>query len=175
MTPTILARLAVIGLGIATLSGCATTLTAEPGDPQQPAYACASWVDFPDEAAMFAEARLVVSGVVGAADGTLDFATGPGERHLVTIEQVHKGDYRGAELRVAALRDYCVGTPPEPASDPLVEGQRVMLYLNPYTGDMTGEDWPDDLDEVEAWSTLTPYAGVSPLPDERKPELPTDG
>lgn len=127
-----------------TLSGCG--LVTPP--------ACADWGTYDPQQA-YEEASLVVEGIVGADNGRLAFTTGPGIRHQVSVEAVLKGEYGEETLDAAAPRDYCVADPPEPAEDPLQEGDRVLLFLHPSDG---------------GWSTLTPYDGV--LPYSEGDELP---
>ena len=129
------------------------------------AHSCVSWVDFADPQAMYDDSTLVVSGVADAADGSVELLSGPGERHRFEVDEVFKGDFDGDEIWVAAPRDYCVAEPPQPADDPIPTGERVILFLHPASSEPVpvGEE-PEPAD-VEAWSVLTPLAGVVPFPD----------
>ncbi|AYF98850.1 hypothetical protein [Protaetiibacter intestinalis] len=147
----------LLALGPA-LAGCGRT-----------AYACADWVDFDDAQKMYDEAVLVVAGTAGGADGRVEFDTGPGDRHRVEIDTVLKGELEASELWAASPRDYCVEHPPQPADDPIPTGERVLLFLRPAAG------MPQDLDEVRAWSTLTPRAGVLAFPEGSEPPFDTGG
>jgi|GEM_PF-1862687 len=151
-----LAVTALSSLLVAGLTGCAPGATAS--------HSCVSWVDFADPQAMYDEATLVVSGVADAAEGSIELLSGPGERHRFEVDEVYKGDFDGDELWAAAPRDYCVAEPPQPADDPIPTGERVILFLHPASSEPVpvGEE-PEPAD-VEAWSVLTPLAGVVPLP-----------
>jgi hypothetical protein len=134
------------------LSGCPT---------YGPPYACASWVQFDDAQSMYEEAVLVVEAVVGETNGVVPYSTGPGESHGAAVEQVHKGEFETDELTVSAPRDYCTAGPPDPATDPLVEGERVLLFLRPF-----GEVDPGlPVAGVEHWTVLTPWDGILPFPE----------
>lgn len=150
-----------------------TTLTA--CMPAGSTHSCVSWVDLADAQAMYADAVLVVAGTAGPADGTVELFAGPGERHVVTVDEVYKGNFDGTELWAASPRDYCVAEPPSPADDPIPSAKRVLLYLRPASEKPTAVGVPLDLDDVEAWSTLTPLAGVVPFPDGAELPFDTEG
>src|SRR5690348_3367374 len=101
---------AVSAVGVTLLGGCAGF---GPGGPAGGAQSCVSWVDFEDAQAMYDDATIVVVGVADPADGTIELLSGPGERHRIEIEEIHKGDFDGDELWAAAPRDYCVAEPPQ--------------------------------------------------------------
>ncbi|TXK17309.1 hypothetical protein [Homoserinibacter sp. GY 40078] len=144
-------RLAIASLALLlaapALSGCV-------GTPQT----CVSWVDFADADDMAASATLVVVGVAEPATRTIELLSGQAELHRVSIEEVRQGDFDADELWAAAPRDYCVADAPQPSEDPIPVGERVVLFLNPAKGSPA----PGDLEKVDAWSTLTPHAGVLP-------------
>lgn len=176
-------RVAVASLALAVAAGLAGCQSVLPGGWLAGPYACASWVGFETPQDMYDEATLVIEGVVGSTAGKQRFATGPGELHEVHVAAAHKGEHREGTLLAASPRDYCVESPPGPAEDPLQEGERVLLFLHPFTGadPLTVEEFERlDLATVERWSTLTPYAGVlahaegEPLPFESLPFDPGD-
>ncbi|QEO10333.1 hypothetical protein [Protaetiibacter larvae] len=150
----------VLGGGLA---GCAAPVTAS----------CVSWVDLSDADAMAETAVLIVAGVADPADGTVELFSGPGDRHRVVVEEVLKGDFSGDELWAAAPRDYCVAEPPQPATDPIPSGERILLFLLPASRDPAASEVPDELAQVEAWRTLTPLAGVLPFPEGSEPPFDT--
>jgi hypothetical protein len=126
-------------------------------------------VRFDDAQAMYDEAEFVVEAVVDRTNGELRYETGPGVSHAVDIEQVHKGGVSFDTISVSAPRDYCTENPPDPSDDPLVEGERVLLFLRLL--DESYQD-PGSGAALEKWTVLTPWQGV--LPVEAGTELPFD-
>lgn len=126
---------------------------------------CVDWVTFGDSQEMYDGATLVVSGTVGRALGDVDMISGRGTLHEIAVDDVHKGDITPKTVRVAAPRDYCVENPPQPTDDPLVERQRVLLYLTPLSAEAVPVEAAPDPADVENWSTLTSRQGVEQFPE----------
>ena len=136
----------------ATLSGCV-------GLPVT--VSCASWVGYETPQDMYDDSFLVIKGVVGPESGVLELETGDGVLHDVAVEAVHRVEVEGDTVQVASPRDYCTENPPQPA-DPLVEGERVLLFLR-WAGNVPGSGIDTDLGGP--YSTLTPFQGVLPFPE----------
>lgn len=113
---------------------------------------CVSWVDVADPQRAFDEADAVVIGTAQPTGDTTEMLGVDATVHELAVDDVIKGDLgKQTSLRVASTPVTCSGGGSYPDGDPLVVAGPVIVFLHTPDGG-------------EAWSLITPFDTVLPLP-----------
>jgi len=144
----VLGALVVCGWGSAALAGCA-------GGPFGAVGTCVDWVAYATPADALADVSHAVIGTVGGQDGTTGLYSYEVNAWTVHVDRWIKGS-GDDELRVLSAPETCSDGSPYPTGDPFAAASGPQLIL------LT------DLDGT--WTSVTPWQGIVPAPDDAVPE-----
>ena len=112
---------------------------------------CVDWIDVSDPQRAYDAADAVVVGSVEATGDTQRMYGVDAAVHALSVTEILKGDLAPGTLEVASTPVTCTAGGIYPEGDPLEVTGDVIVFLRA----------PD---EVKAWTLITPYDTVLPLP-----------
>jgi hypothetical protein len=125
-------------VAVAVLAGCAPTV------------ACADWPTDLTEQALYEEATFVAVGFVNERAGSIPSLTGQARAYSFFVDELLKGDADEGLVVIGSRPESCTDGGPYGTGDQLLTDDRVLVYAT---------------DEGDGLLLITPYQGVTPLPE----------
>jgi hypothetical protein len=115
-----------------------------------PTAACADWPTDLTEQALYEESTFVAVGFVNERAGSIPSLTGQARAYSFFVDELVKGDADEGLVVIGSRPESCTDGGPYGTGDQLLTDDRVLVYA---------------VDEGDGLLLITPYQGVTPLPE----------